>query len=178
MKSLNEKSYETELNAIKALLPELDEIIHKIRVDNQFKIELKAKNDLVTSADLASEAFIVNRLSELFPDDVIWAEENHAHPDELDQRIWIIDPIDGTTNFSHSFAPYCVSIALWDRTELVLGLVYELAHKQCFYATKGQGLIWMAPLSVSPCTQARRLSHSYRLSLYGILTGSFIFDFA
>jgi len=71
MKSLTEKSYETELNAIKALLPELDEIIHKIKADNQFKIERKTKNDLVTSADLASEAFIVNRLSELFPDDVI-----------------------------------------------------------------------------------------------------------
>ena len=75
MKSLNEKSYETELNAIKEKLPELDEIIHKIRADNQFKIERKAKNDLVTSADLASEAFIINRFSELFPDDVIWAEE-------------------------------------------------------------------------------------------------------
>ena len=47
MKSLNEKSYETELNAIKALLPELDEIIHKNRADNQFKIERKAKNDLI-----------------------------------------------------------------------------------------------------------------------------------
>ena len=154
MKSLNEKSYETELNAIKKLLPELDEIIHKIRADNQFKIEYKAKNDLVTSADFASEAFIVNRLSELFPDDIIWAEENHDHLEELDQRIWIIDPIDGTTNFSHSFAPYCVSIALWDRTELVLGLVYELAHKQCFYATKGQGAyLDGTALSVSPCTQ-------------------------
>ena len=154
MKSLTEKSYETELNAIKALLPELDEIIHKIKADNQFKIERKAKNDLVTSADLASEAFIVNRLSELFPDDVIWAEENHAQPEELDQRIWIIDPIDGTTNFSHGFAPYCISIALWDRTELVLGLVYELAHKQCFYATKGQGAyLDGSVLSVSPCTQ-------------------------
>ena len=85
-----------------------------------------------------------------------------------------IDPIDGTTNFSHNFAPYCVSIALWDRTELVLGLVYELAHKQCFYATKGQGAYLDGTvLSVDSFT-ARRLSHSYRLSLYGILTGSFI----
>ena len=156
----------------------MDEIIHKIRADNQFKIERKAKNDLVTSADLASEAFIVNRLSELFPDDVIWAEENHAHPDELDQRIWIIDPIDGTTNFSHNLHLIVFPSLLGSNGIGTWVLVYELAHKQCFYATKGQGLFGWHCTFCQFLYTARRLSHSYRLSLYGILTGSFIFDFA
>ena len=134
-----QKNYEKELNAIKALLPKLRGMIKELRAASEFRVDQKAKNDLVTTADLALEAFLVNQIRELFPDDVIWAEENHPKPEELNQRVWIIDPIDGTTNFSHGFAPYCVSIALWDKTELVMGVVYELAHNQCFYATKGQG---------------------------------------
>lgn len=139
MTSNIQNNYKKELNAIKELLPELEGMIKELRAASEFRVDQKAKNDLVTTADLASEAFLVNQIQELFPDDVIWAEENHPKPEVLNQRVWIIDPIDGTTNFSHGFAPYCVSIALWDETELVLGVVYELAHKQCFYATKGHG---------------------------------------
>ncbi|MBK98287.1 MAG: inositol monophosphatase [Balneola sp.] len=150
MKSTTKKNYKKELNAVKALLPELEEIINKLRADSEFRVEEKAKNDLVTTADLASEAYLVDQIKELFPNDVIWAEENYSKLEELNQRIWIIDPIDGTTNFSHGFAPYCISIALWDRIELVVGLVYELAHKQCFYATKGEGAYLNgSPLQVS-----------------------------
>jgi myo-inositol-1(or 4)-monophosphatase len=145
-----QKNYEKELNAIKALLPKLRGMIKELRAASEFRVDQKAKNDLVTTADLALEAFLVNQIRELFPDDVIWAEENHPKPEELNQRVWIIDPIDGTTNFSHGFAPYCVSIALWDKTELVMGVVYELAHNQCFYATKGQGAYLNgSPLQIS-----------------------------
>ena len=145
-----QKNYEKELNAIKALLPKLRGMIKELRAASEFRVDQKAKNDLVTTADLALEAFLVNQIRELFPDDVIWAEENHSKPEELNQRVWIIDPIDGTTNFSHGFAPYCVSIALWDKTELVMGVVYELAHNQCFYATKGQGAYLNgSPLQIS-----------------------------
>ena len=145
-----QKNYEKELNAIKALLPKLRGMIKELRAASEFRVDQKAKNDLVTTADLALEAFLVNQIRELFPDDVIWAEENHPKPEELNQRVWIIDPIDGTTNFSHGFAPYCVSIALWGKTELVMGVVYELAHNQCFYATKGQGAYLNgSPLQIS-----------------------------
>ena len=145
-----QKNYEKELNAIKALLPKLRGMIKELRAASEFRVDQKAKNDLVTTADLALEAFLVNQIRELFPYDVIWAEENHPKPEELNQRVWIIDPIDGTTNFSHGFAPYCVSIALWDKTELVMGVVYELAHNQCFYATKGQGAYLNgSPLQIS-----------------------------
>ena len=149
-----QKNYEKELNAIKALLPKLRGMIKELRAASEFRVDQKAKNDLVTTADLALEAFLVNQIRELFPDDVIWAEENHSKPVELNQRVWIIDPIDGTTNFSHGFAPYCVSIALWDKTELVMGVVYELAHNQCFYATKGQGAYLNgSPLQISTCSK-------------------------
>ncbi len=106
---------------------------------SSFSIELKGKNDLVTDADLAAEKAIISILKEHFPADDILAEESENRPHLTKARTWIIDPIDGTTNFAHSFPVYCVSIALWEHKSPKVGLVYEVANDELFVAEVGKG---------------------------------------
>lgn len=101
-------------------------------------IRSKQKFDLVTDADVASEAIIRKVLSESFPDDQILGEEESI--EELTSgRRWIVDPIDGTTNFAHGFPPYCVSIALYDDAKPLVGVVLEVSRDELFTAVKGGG---------------------------------------
>ncbi len=99
-------------------------------------IETKGKNDFVTHIDKGAEERIVARLSELLPEAGFIAEEGTST--KVGERYnWIIDPIDGTTNFIHGLAPHSISIALRDKEEMVLGLVYEIGLNECFYSWKG-----------------------------------------
>ncbi|WP_075591146.1 inositol monophosphatase family protein [Labilibacter marinus] len=100
------------------------------------RIEVKGKNDFVTHIDKGSEERIVAKLSELLPEAGFIAEEGTS--DKVGERYnWIIDPIDGTTNFIHGLAPHAISIALEDKNEIVLGVVFELGLDECFYSWKG-----------------------------------------
>ena len=101
-------------------------------------IRSKEKFDLVTDADVASEKIIRQVISDAYPDDQILGEEESL--DELTTgRRWIVDPIDGTTNFAHSFPPYCISIALYDGLEPLVGVVLEVSRNELFTATRGGG---------------------------------------
>jgi myo-inositol-1(or 4)-monophosphatase len=94
--------------------------------------------DLVTQADRASEAMILSALKERFPDHNILAEE--SSPTTAGAGLtWIIDPLDGTTNFAHGFPVFAVSIALWDEQGPLLGVVYDPLREECFAAIRGQG---------------------------------------
>jgi myo-inositol-1(or 4)-monophosphatase len=94
--------------------------------------------DLVTQADRASEAMILNALRERFPEHNILAEE--SHPAGAGAGLtWIVDPLDGTTNFAHGFPVFAVSIALWDEQGPLLGVVYDPLREECFAAVRGQG---------------------------------------
>ena len=105
----------------------------------QVGIEEKGEHDLVTSVDKAAEKKIVQALSKLIPEAGFIAEEGTAE-EKSNQLNWIIDPIDGTTNFIHGIPCYSVSIALIDSNkQLLLGVVYEITHDECFYAWKGGG---------------------------------------
>lgn len=100
--------------------------------------ESKGKNDFVTKFDKQTEATLVRLLSKLLPESGFIAEENSS--DKVGKKYnWIIDPIDGTTNFIHGLFPYCISIALMEGKELVAGVVYEAGLDECFYAWKGGG---------------------------------------
>ncbi|HET8864752.1 MAG TPA: inositol monophosphatase family protein [Gracilimonas sp.] len=132
-------NYREELNTAKKAAAEASKIINEYAEESSFDVVLKGKNDLVTDADLASEKKIIEILKGAFPNDQILAEES-THITELpDKRIWIIDPIDGTTNFAHNFPAYCVSIALWEEKEPKVALVLEVAHQELFTAVKGEG---------------------------------------
>lgn len=104
--------------------------IHNISGKN---IETKSEHDFVTYVDKASEKFLIEELSSIFPEAGIIAEESHKEKNDK-QFNWIIDPLDGTTNYIHGMAPYAVSIALTDHGKEILGVVYEVNLDECFSA--------------------------------------------
>ncbi|MEX1135416.1 MAG: inositol monophosphatase family protein [Balneolales bacterium] len=115
-------------------------IIRKYSEQNKhFNIELKGKNDLVTDADLASEKEIIRMISQQFPDDQILAEESAADASLTNARTWIIDPIDGTTNFAHRYPVFCVSIGFWESKQAKSAVVLEINQNELFTAEKGKG---------------------------------------
>lgn len=106
--------------------------------ENQ-QFELKGRHDLVTEADVQSENRIKEIISVAFPDDHILAEESHGGESLGDGRTWIIDPIDGTTNFTHGVPFYAVSIAFWVNRQPQSALVLGVAQDELFIAEKGKG---------------------------------------
>lgn len=95
-------------------------------------------SDVVTVADKESEAAILSYIHEHFHDHGIISEESGRDHEDREWR-WVIDPLDGTTNFSMGLPPFCVSIALEHNKEAVLGVVYAPYLKECFYAVKDAG---------------------------------------
>lgn len=106
-------------------------------------VRAKGTNDFVTTTDEAAQAAIVETLQEAFPNDAVLAEEgaeSEGPPAEVEGRRWIVDPIDGTTNFMHRVPPYAVSIALQDGDRLVVGVVLNVPHDELFTAVADHGL--------------------------------------
>ena len=96
----------------------------------------KGKSDMVTYVDKTAEVRIVATLRELLPNSGFIAEEGTA-TDRGEKYRWVIDPLDGTTNYIHGISPYAVSIALMEDEEVVMGVVYEISLDEMFYAWKG-----------------------------------------
>jgi len=94
--------------------------------------------DLLTIADTQSEAFILNEIKTNFPDHHIIAEESASIAKSSDYR-WVIDPLDGTTNFVHNLPIFAVSICLQYKDETIVGVVYNPAADKCFWAEKNGG---------------------------------------
>ncbi len=103
------------------------------------RIEHKGAIDLVTEADLASEKLIVERIRNSFPRHEILAEESGLSKRATSEHRWIIDPLDGTTNYAHGYPCFCVSIALEHDGKIVLGVVYDPTRDELFAAEYGQG---------------------------------------
>lgn len=105
---------------------------------HQNEIEKKGLNDFVTKTDKASEKHIVDELSKFLPEGGFITEEGTSKK-KGKRYNWVIDPLDGTTNFIHGFFPFAVSIALMDNDEIILGVIYEIGLDECFYAWKNGG---------------------------------------
>jgi myo-inositol-1(or 4)-monophosphatase len=109
----------------------------------QFKpsqIEIKGKNDLVSYVDRETEALIVSQLKLFFPEGEFIAEENPDFKNLTNQPYhWIIDPLDGTTNFLHGLPIFSISIGLMHYDKMVLGVVHEVNRKETFYAWERGG---------------------------------------
>ena len=113
----------------------------KIHLKRLSRITIDRKSnsiDLVTEADRESEAAVIEVIHRAFPTHAILAEESGASAHQSDHR-WIIDPLDGTTNFAHGFPQFCVSIAYQRRGETRFGVIYDALHKECFTAQRGRG---------------------------------------
>ena len=120
-------------------------------------IETKSLNSLVSYVDKTAEEKLVSALSELLPDSKFLTEEETVTQEEGEFR-WIIDPLDGTTNFLHQLPFFSISVALQHHGKTVLGIVYEVNQKECFYAWKGGGAFLNGnPISV---TDTQRIEES------------------
>lgn len=106
--------------------------------EKRVAVEYKGDFDVVTEADRASERLIVGRLQDRFPSHSIVAEEGTG-VDRPSEFIWYVDPLDGTTNFAHSFPMFCVTMGLEQAGEMVAGVVYDPLRDELFSAEKGSG---------------------------------------
>ncbi|RBA25614.1 myo-inositol-1(or 4)-monophosphatase [Herminiimonas fonticola] len=117
-------------------------IINRASFDlDRVKVTEKNPNDFVTEVDQAAEQAIIEVLKTAYPDHAILAEESGASANLHDENenVWIIDPLDGTTNFIHGFPQYCVSIALQQRGQITQAVIYDPTRNDLFTATKGAG---------------------------------------
>src|ERR1700758_4942456 len=108
--------------------------------DQPRQISYKGDVDLVTQADKRSEAAIVKRLTEYFPEHAIVAEEGSGHESASGcEYRWHVDPLDGTTNFAHNYPCFCVSIGLAHRGTVIAGVVFNPFYNELFAAARGHG---------------------------------------
>jgi myo-inositol-1(or 4)-monophosphatase len=116
------------------------------------RTESKGLNDFVSYVDKGSEKMLVERLSQVLPEAGFITEEGTIEKTGL-RYCWVIDPLDGTTNFLHGLHPYAISIALMEYDEVIAGVVYEVSGNEAFTAWKGGGA-WLngRPIHVSKAT--------------------------
>lgn len=128
LEKLFEQVYDLTLETGEFLFNEVENVRTK-------EIEVKGLHNFVTYVDKESEKRLVEGLTKILPEAGYIAEENTSSK-KGDLYNWVIDPLDGTTNFIHSIPCYAISIALMKANEVILGIVYEINQKECFYAFK------------------------------------------
>jgi myo-inositol-1(or 4)-monophosphatase len=117
-------------------------IINRASFDvDAIRVSAKQTNDFVTEVDHAAEEAIIETLLTAYPDHGIWAEESGRREGRGRDKdhVWIIDPLDGTTNFIHGFPVYCVSIALMVKGRIEQAVIYDPTRNDLFYSTRGRG---------------------------------------
>jgi|TARA_B100001123_G_C15292342_1_gene1017903 myo-inositol-1(or 4)-monophosphatase len=123
--------------AIRAARAAGDSIVREMDRACDIPIEDKGKNDFVTEVDKNAEEIIISTIQKSYPDHAFLAEESGQRGES--DYLWIIDPLDGTTNFLHSFPHFAVSIALKQKGILNQAVVYDPLKQELFTATKGKG---------------------------------------
>ncbi len=141
------------------------------RIDS-VKIDRKQRSDFVTEVDRQSEAEIIGVLKKAYPDHSVLGEESGQLGDENSEFRWIIDPLDGTSNFIHGFPHMCVSIALQHKGRLDQAVIYDPLKQELFTASRGEGA-WLdnKRLRVSKTAQleATLLGHNHPYKVGGDL---------
>ncbi len=125
-------------------------------------VRAKSRNDFVSEIDFACEREIIARLNKAYPDHAVLAEESGFSGDKDSEYRWIVDPLDGTTNFMHDIPHFAVSIALMKEDALLVGVIYDPCKNELFTAAKGQGAL----------LNQRRIRVSDRRKLEGALLGT------
>ncbi len=152
---MNEQLVETAVACVREAGAVLLDYHRKVET---LQIEAKGSFDYVTEADLAAQEAIVNLIRSRHPDHEILAEEDKRTSGQNLHR-WLVDPLDGTTNFIHGFPVFAVSVALEYRGSVVLGAVYDPCRKELFLAQEGQG----ASLNGQPIQVSSRRTHNEAL---------------
>lgn len=112
-------------------------IRHESKHFSRNKVQTKSQNDFVSYVDKESEKLLVDKLSSLLPQAGFITEEETVATQKDTAYVWIIDPLDGTTNFIHHSTPYAISIALTYQMQPVVGVIYEITRDEMFYAWEG-----------------------------------------
>ncbi len=113
-------------------------IRHEGQKFDSSKIQEKGLNNLVSYVDMEAEKMIVQTLKFTLPEAGFITEEG-TETERADKYNWVVDPLDGTTNFMHGLPPYSVSIALIENEKPIIGVVYVITSDECYHAIKGQG---------------------------------------
>lgn len=133
--------------------------IQKARYETDFQIESKsAKIDLVTEVDKECETLIVEAIERERPDDAILAEEGGGSDKPGAEWRWVIDPLDGTTNYAHGFPRFCVSIGIEQNQERQVGVVYDPLLDELYHAVRGGGA-WLGERQLKVSNETR-LDHA------------------
>ena len=111
-------------------------IVSERKNNSKLNIEVKGLHDFVTYVDKTAEQKLVTKLKTILPEAGFIAEEGTS-TEKGEKYQWIIDPLDGTTNYIHGLTPYAISIALMENDKIILGVVHELGLNECFYAWEG-----------------------------------------
>lgn len=128
--------YEKICNEVKELVMSVGDMIMEERAFlSPEAVETKGEHNYVTYVDKKSERELVKGLSNFLPEAGFIAEEEEYPQGE--RFNWIIDPLDGTTNYIHGFPPYSVSVALMDNEKIIVGVVYDVTSKECYYSYHG-----------------------------------------
>jgi myo-inositol-1(or 4)-monophosphatase len=146
--------------AIRAARSAGDLILRSSDNIGQLNIDQKGKNDYASEVDRAAEREIINIIRTAYPDHGILAEESGLH--KGNDFVWVIDPLDGTTNFLHGFPQYAVSIALKYRNRLEVAVIYDPLRDELFTAKRGGGAM----------LNSRRLRVTNQTSMKGALIGT------
>lgn len=133
-----------DLEAIIAVVQQAGQLVERMRRDGLANIQRKSSTiDLVTEADLASEALLREALQRLYPHVGFWGEESNQQPDTA--YFWLVDPIDGTTNFANGFPFYAVNVALCHHHNPIIGITLHVPTGIIYWAKAGHGAFQRDP---------------------------------
>lgn len=131
-------TYEEEVTVAKQAAREAGAIIEDCKDAKNTQHTKDVWSAVVTEADIKAQQHIVSTLTDRFPSDGFLGEEDNLNPDN-ENRVWIIDPLDGTKNFTRHYPAYCTAIALKDDGEYVVGVVYNPVTDTMYHAAQNQG---------------------------------------
>ncbi|KJV06123.1 inositol monophosphatase family protein [Methylocucumis oryzae] len=146
--------------AVRAARSAGDIIVRSSDSIGQLRIDQKGRNDYASEVDRSAEREIIQIIKSAYPDHAILAEESGAH--QGNDYVWVIDPLDGTTNFLHGFPQYAVSIAMKHKGKLEIGVIYDPLRDELFTAERGGGAM----------LNNRRIRVTQPTSLKGALLGT------
>jgi myo-inositol-1(or 4)-monophosphatase len=146
------------LFAAQAIAREAGVLARRRFLDSSFTVSFKGPQDYLTEVDRETEELIAARLHAVFPRDGFIGEETHGRAVRQGEAVWVVDPIDGTSNFARGVAHFCVSIACVAAGRVEVGVVYDPMREELFAARRGGGArLNGAAMRASPATA---LTHS------------------
>lgn len=149
-------------NLLEPLLRQIGEELKAMFFSTDFEVRFKDKNELVTNADKLSEKYILQTLKENFPEHRILSEEAGQAHNSDSPYLWVIDPIDGTTNFAYHNPFFAIAVSLFYENEVVLGMIYNPILDEMYWAKKGEGA-WLngQKLQVNDNQDNQRIRFTY-----------------